>query len=158
LIEAIVANEARNEENARSYRADEEMYLIGGGPCFSTAYVFGVCIMMEMQWIHGHPIEAAEFFHGPFEIFEEKTPAIVLIGEDPTRPLAKRVERFCRQFSPRSLVYDSRDYALTCIVDEIRPIFSPLILQCSLTRLAARFATLHNHPLDTRRYMYKTEY
>jgi fructoselysine 6-phosphate deglycase len=158
LIETIAASETRNEEHARLYRDDRQFLVVGSGPCYSTAYVFGICIMMEMQWLQAQPIEGAEFFHGPFEIVDAAWPLLLLVGEDPTRPLAERVVRFARKVTPRTMVYDTRDFALAGIAPELRGVFSPLVLQCALTRLAARFAALHGHPLSTRRYMGKVEY
>ncbi len=58
---------------------------------FTTAYVLGVCVLMEMQWMHVSRFIAAEFFHGPFEIVDETVPLILLVGEDPSRPEAERV-------------------------------------------------------------------
>ena len=35
------------------------MYIVAGGPMFTTAYVLGVCVLMEMQWMHVQPLIAA---------------------------------------------------------------------------------------------------
>jgi fructoselysine 6-phosphate deglycase len=158
LVDTIEANEVRNSEFARLYCEDRQFLVVGSGPCFSTAYVFGICIMMEMQWIQAQPIEAAEFFHGPFEIVDARWPLILLVGEDPTRPLAERVVRFAERVTERTMIYDSREARMPGIPEEVRGILSPLILQCSMSRLAARFAVWRQHPLSTRRYMSKVEY
>lgn len=158
LVAAIQANEVRNAEFARSYHDSANIYVTGAGACFSTAYVFAVCVLMEMQWLHAQPIQGAEFFHGPFEIVTEKTPVIALVGEDPSRPLAQRVVRFCERFKTGLMVYDSADATMPGVPREARAVLSPFVLQCSLTRLAAGLADLRNHPLATRRYMGKVEY
>jgi fructoselysine 6-phosphate deglycase len=158
LVAAIQANEARNAEFARRYRDAANIYVTGAGTCFSTAYVFAVCVLMEMQWLHAQPIQGAEFFHGPFEIVTEGTPVIALVGEDPSRTLAERVVGFCERFKTGLMVYDSADAAMPGVPAEARGVLSPLVLQCSLTRLAAGFADLRGHPLATRRYMGKVAY
>jgi fructoselysine 6-phosphate deglycase len=158
LADAMEANEARATDDARIYKDDRFLYVVGAGPMFSTAYVFGVCILMEMQWMHTHPIVAAEFFHGPFEIVDQHTPLVLLVGEDPSRPEAERVVRFCKKYTERLMIYDSADFKMNGIHPEVRPIVAPFILEAALSRFAEHLAVWHNHPLSTRRYMWKTEY
>jgi fructoselysine 6-phosphate deglycase len=158
LADAIEANEARAKEDARIYKDDRIMYIVGAGPMFSSAYVIGVCVLMEMQWMHAHPLLAAEFFHGPFEVVDETTPLILLVGEDPSRPEAERVVRFCKKYTERLMIYDSADFEMKGIDEEVRPIVAPFVLDAALSRMAEHLAVWHNHPLSTRRYMWKTEY
>ncbi|MCL4236988.1 MAG: SIS domain-containing protein [Anaerolineae bacterium] len=158
LAETALLNDARATEEARLYKDDRIMYVVAGGPMSTTAYVLGVCVLMEMQWMHVQPVVAAEFFHGPFEIVDETTPLILLVGEDPSRPEAERVVRFCKKYTERLMIYDSRDFAMPGIAEEIRPIVAPMILEAALSRFPAHLAVWHNHPLSTRRYMWKTEY
>lgn len=158
LADAIEASDARATEEARLYKDDRVFYTVGAGPVFSTAYVFGVCILLEMQWLHCQPVVAAEFFHGPFEVVDESTPLILFLGEDPSRPEAERVVRFCKKYTERLMIYDSTQYEMKGIAPEVRPIVAPFILQAAVERLAERLAVWHNHPLTTRRYMWKTEY
>jgi len=158
LADAIEVSEDRAIEESRIYKDDRILYLVGSGPCHSTAYVFGVCVLMEMQWMHCHPIEAAEFFHGPFEIVDETMPLILLLGEDPSRPEAERVVRFCKKYTERLMIYDSADFEMPGISKEVRPLVAPFVLQAALDHLAQHLAVWHNHPLSTRRYMWKTEY
>ena len=158
MADAQADNDARAADEARLYKDDRILYHVASGPMFNTAYVFGVCILMEMQWMHSYPIEAAEFFHGPFEIVDKDTPLVLLLGEDPSRPLMERVERFCKKYTERLVIYDSRDFPMQGIAPEIRPIVAPYILQSALDRIAQRLAVWHAHPLSTRRYMWKTDY
>ena len=151
-------NDRRAAEDARIYKDDRIIYHIASGPMFSTAYVFGVCVLMEMQWMHSYPIEAAEFFHGPFEIVDKDIPLVLLLGEDPSRPLMERVDRFCKKYTERLVIYDSRDFAMPGIAKDIRAIVAPYVMQSALQRMAERLAVWHAQPLSTRRYMWKTEY
>ncbi len=155
---AAADNDRRAAEDARIYKDDRTLYLVASGPGFTTAYTFGVCILMEMLWLHAYPIEAAEFFHGPFEIVDRDTPLVLILGEDPSRPLMERVVRFCTRYTERLMIYDSRDFAMPGIDAEIRPIVAPYVLQAALKRMSARLSVWHAHPLTTRRYMWKTEY
>lgn len=158
VADSAVANDRRAAEEACLYKDDRILYHIASGPGFTTAYVFGVCILMEMLWLHSYPIEAAEFFHGPFEIVDRNTPLILILGEDPSRPLMERVVRFCKKYTERLMIYDSRDFGMPGIDPAIRPIVAPYVLQAALKRLAARLSVWHGQPLTTRRYMWKTEY
>jgi fructoselysine 6-phosphate deglycase len=158
FCDASEQNEARAAADAEAYRHDQSIYHVAAGPCFTTAYVFGVCILMEMLWLHSYPIEAAEFFHGPFEIVDKQVPLVLIAGEDPSRPLIERVFRFCDTYAGRVMRYDSRDYAMTGIAAEIRPLVAPYVLQAALKRFSAHLSVLRNQPLSTRRYMWKVPY
>jgi fructoselysine 6-phosphate deglycase len=158
MADTAEASDGRAKEDARLLKDDRILYHVAAGPVFSTAYVVGVCVLMEMQWMHSVALEAAEFFHGPFEIVDQNTPLILMKGEDPSRPLMDRVERFCNKYTERVFIYDTRDYEMNGIDPEIRPIVGPYVLQAALRRIAVRLAVWHNHPLSTRRYMWKTEY
>ena len=79
---------------------------------FTTAYIYAACFLMEMQWMHAFPLSAAEFFHGPFEVFDKETPLVLIMGEDPSRPEAERVLAFCRKYLAEPIIYDSRDFAM----------------------------------------------
>jgi len=158
LANVAATSDKRAAEDARLLKDDRLLYHIAGGPMFSTAYVWGVCVLMEMQWMHSVPLEAAEFFHGPFEIVDQNTPLVLLKGEDPSRPLMDRVERFCKKYTERLFIYDTADYEMLGIDKRIRPIVGPNVLQAALRRISERLAVWHNHPLTTRRYMWKTDY
>jgi fructoselysine 6-phosphate deglycase len=158
IAAAAIGNDARALKDAQEFFRDDKIYHVASGPGFTPAYVFGVCILMEMLWLHSYPIEAAEFFHGPFEIVDETTPLILIVGEDPSRPLMERVMRFCEKNARRVMIYDSRDYEMPGIAPAIRPIVAPYVLQASLKRLSEHLSDLRGQPLSTRRYMWKTEY
>jgi fructoselysine 6-phosphate deglycase len=158
MVDAAEANEKRATEDARIYKDDDFMMLLGSGPNYSSAYVFGLCVLMEMQWMHTFTGEAAEFFHGSFEVVENNTPVIIFKGEDASRHIAERAETFCKKFTERLIIYDSKDYAMKGIDPEVREILSPMILESAIDRFAQHLAVWHNHPLTTRRYMWKFEY
>lgn len=158
IADAAAANDARGAAEAEALKDDRVLYHVASGPGFTAAYVFGVCIVMEMLWLHSTPLEAAEFFHGPFEVVDEHTKLILLLGEDSSRPLMERVVRFCKKHTEHLMIYDSRDFAMPGIDPAIRPIVAPYVLQAALKRIAARLSVLLAKPLGERRYMWKTEY
>ena len=158
MADTAELGDRRAIEDARLLKDDRILYHIASGPTFSAAYVFGVCVLMEMQWMHSTALEAAEFFHGPFEIVDRTVPLVLFKNEDPSRPLMDRVERFCKKYTERLFIYDSRDYAMTGIDPEIRGIVGPFVLQAVVRRVAEHLAVWHGQPLSTRRYMWKTEY
>lgn len=155
---AKAGNEARAAKEAKELQDDKIIYQIASGPMFCTAYVFGVCTLMEMQWLHSTPLESAEFFHGPFEAVDENVPIFLLLGEDPSRPLMERALGFCKTYGKRLYIYDSKDFEMPGIDPEIRPIVAPYIVGIALDRFSEHLADLHDHPLETRRYMWKVEY
>lgn len=146
-------------EYAKDYKDDDFFMVMGAGPCFPiAAYVAGVCIMMEMQWLHTSVGESAEFFHGPFEVILPDVPVMVFLGEDESRPISERVIRFCNKFTERLMVFDSKDYEMKGIPDEAREVFAPFVAFGASERFYEHLAVWHNHPLSTRRYMWKFEY
>ena len=158
LFETALGNDKRAIEEARLYHKDDYFMVLGSGPCYATAYVTGVCVMMEMLWMHIFVGEAAEFFHGPFEVVLPDVPVMVFLGEDESRPIAERVIRFCKKFTERLIIYDSKDFEMRGIEAEIRPIFAPFVLDAAASRLTEHLSVWHNHPLTIRRYMWKFEY
>ena len=158
LVDTAEANDKRAIEEARLYKDDDFMMVLGSGPNFSTAYVFGTCALMEMQWMHTFTGEAAEFFHGPFEVVDQNCPVVIFLGEDPSRPIGERVVRFCRKFTERLIVYDSKEFEMEGIAPEARAVFAPFILDAAASRILEHLAVWHNHPLTMRRHMWKFEY
>lgn len=158
IADATEANDPRAAEHARLYKDEEIMYIVGGGPMYTTAYVIGTCIMMEMLWMQVQPLEGAEFFHGPFEIVNETTPLILLVGEGPSRPIDERVVRFCKKYTEKLMIWDAQDFEMKGIAEDIRPILAPLFIEAALSRMTVHLSVWHNNPLSTRHYMWKTEY
>ncbi|MHC1782737.1 MAG: SIS domain-containing protein [Anaerolineaceae bacterium] len=158
LADTAEASDQRGAEEARLYKDDDFMMIMGSGPNYSTAYAFGICVLMEMQWMHTHVGEAAEFFHGPFEVLDQNTPVFLFKGEDASRPLVERVERFCKKYTERLVIYDSKDYEMRGIDPDVRAIVAPMILSSATDRFSQHLSVWHNHPLSTRRYMWKFDY
>jgi len=144
--------------HAADLQNEKILYIVGAGPMYTTAYVFAACFLMEMQHLHAHPVNALDFFHGPFEIVDASTPLILLLGEGTYRSEAERVRRFCDRYTGGCITYDAKEFAMPGIHPEIRPMVAPFILDAALTNLVERLAILRGHPIDTRRYMGKVDY
>ncbi len=158
VVDTAMASDARGITDAGALQHETVLYEVAAGPVYTTAYVWGVCIVMEMLRLHSTALEAAEFFHGPFEVVDDTTPLVLLLGEDPSRPLMERTLQFCQQHARKLFVYDSRDYAMPGIAPEIRAIVAPYILQTALKRITARLSVLLGRPLTERRFMGKIKY
>lgn len=143
---------------AESYKNEKIIYTMGSGANYGIAYWFAICILMEMQWIHSHAIHAGEYFHGPFEILDKDVPIIQLVGLDETRPLEERSLQFSKQYGDRVVVLDAKELDLSGVDESIRGYIAPLVMQKILRVYAEELATARNHPLTTRRYMWKVAY
>jgi fructoselysine-6-P-deglycase FrlB-like protein len=171
--EAMAALDALPETFAASLRESEErldaiaaalhdepvVYVLGSGPLESAAQTLAVCYLQEMQWKHAVPVGSGEFLHGSFEVVTDDLPVLVLIGEDPTRPMGERVLRFLERYSAKVHVLDAAALRLDGASRAMRPFIGSLVLASALLgRLAEHFAAWTGHPLTERRYMWKVEY
>lgn len=143
---------------AKAYKDESIIYTMASGASYGVAYSFAICMLMEMQWIHSHAIHAGEFFHGPFEVLDKNVPFILLMGLDDTRPLEERALTFLKQYGEKLLVLDAKQHDLTGIDDDVKGYLAPLVLNFILRLYAVALAAERNHPLETRRYMFKVAY
>ncbi len=158
LAEAEEQSAAKNQEYANRFKNEDFYMTLGSGPCYTTAYGFGVCVMMESLWLKLFVGEAAEFFHGPFEIVDKDIPAIVYLGEDPSRPIGERVVRFLKNHTEKLMIYDSKDFDMSTIPNSVRAILAPYIIGAASNSFVDHLAVWRDHPLSTRRYMGKMDY
>lgn len=148
----------RSKQFGEAYKEAKIIYTMASGANYCAAYIFGICILMEMQWIHSHPVHAGEYFHGPFEILDKDVPFIILLGLDETRPLEERALHFSQKYGEKLIVIDAKEFDLTGIAEEVKGYIAPLVLNKVLGVYATAIAEARNHPLETRRYMGKVEY
>ncbi|KSU80342.1 fructoselysine 6-phosphate deglycase [Fictibacillus enclensis] len=146
------------EDFGQMYKNENIIYTMASGANYGVAYSFAICILMEMQWIHSHAIHAGEYFHGPFEIIDQETSFIILLGLDETRHLEERALEFSKRYGKKLIVLDAADFDFTGVREEVKGYIAPLVLNYVLRTYADRLAEERNHPLSTRRYMWKVEY
>jgi fructoselysine-6-phosphate deglycase len=139
-------------------RRNIERNLVGSGNLWGLTYLYAMCVLEEMQWIHAKSIHAAEFFHGTIEMVEQDTSIILLTGEDETRPLMDRVEHFVERYSKEITIFDTRDFELKGIDVSFRQFLSTPVLASVLERVSSHLEVQRNHPLTTRRYYRVAEY
>ncbi|MGZ4160943.1 MAG: SIS domain-containing protein [Neobacillus sp.] len=155
LIEVKEQFEPRAEAFANAYKGEPYHMVVGSGTTWGRAYSYAMCVLEEMQWIKTKSIHAAEFFHGTLEIVDEDTSVILLKGQDETRPLMERVERFAEKYTKKLTVLDSQAYELEGISEEFRKYLSPIITSTQLQRLSVHLEDKREHSLEIRRY-YRT--
>jgi fructoselysine-6-P-deglycase FrlB-like protein len=162
LPENLVAIKDAAEPFAQSFAEkykDEEFFMVlGAGIGWGEAYSYAICILEEMQWIKAQPIHSGEFFHGSFEIVREDSNLLIFKGEDPSRSLGDRAEKFARKYARNVTVVDPKDYALLGVDEEMRPFFSPLIVSAVMDRVSRNLEAIRNHSLKLRKYMGIVEY
>ena len=158
LLEAKRTFEPRAERLAEQLQGIEYQLITAAGNAWAEAWYFGMCILEEMQWIRTRPIHAADFFHGTLELVEKGVDVLILKGEDASRPVVERVERFAPRVTNRLVVIDTKDFALAGISDGTRSLVSPVVLATVLERLSAHLEIARRHPLVTRRYYRRLDY
>ena len=158
VIEIYKKSDAKAKEFADKYCDSPLTYLVGSGNLEDWAVCYGMCIMEEMQWMRTRPISAANFFHGTLEVIERDVPVILIKGEDKTRPLMERVERFVNTVSANVTVFDTKDYELKGIREEFRWILAPIVARSSFQRVSVHLEHNRRHPLGIRRYYRRLEY
>ncbi|MFM9281763.1 SIS domain-containing protein, partial [Paenibacillus sp. p-8] len=85
-------------------------------------------------------------------------PFILLMGLDETRPLEERALAFLEKHGKKNLVLDAKTFDLTGIDEEVRGYIAPLAINFVLRMYALALSKERNHPLETRRYMFKIPY
>ena len=162
-IDQVVAA-ARNKVGERvvtfaeTYKNEKMFYTLSSGASYGHAYGFSICSLMEMQWLHASAIHSGEFFHGPFEVIDKKTNAIVLVNEGRTRPLDQRVVVFLKKYAKNYVIIDAKELGIGVLPESVVEFFNPILFYSMLCDYREALAKIRNHPLETRRYMGKVEY
>ncbi|MET4638092.1 SIS domain-containing protein [Mycetocola sp. 2940] len=155
---AIEGFEGQAAQIAEDMKDVPVTYLIASGPLVGPGNTFTSCFLQEMQWMHAATINADEFFQGPFEVFDAETRSIVFLGEDETRPMAERAQRFLDQYSGQTHYVDSRDLDLPGVPADQRAFVAPVVFYTLMFRLAAHYAAVRGYALEGRRYMWQFAY
>lgn len=134
------------------------LMITGAGNTWPQAFYYGMCILEQMQWIKTRPIHSADFFHGALELVEEGVRVLLLKGEDRSRPLVERVERFVPRVNGTAIAIDAASLAPGTLSPALRELVSPVLLAAALERVSERLAILREHPLTTVRYYRQFEY
>ncbi|TXK85962.1 SIS domain-containing protein [Paenibacillus sp. N3.4] len=158
ILHAVKSFDKKAEEFAIKHKDTTYHMMVGSGNLWGNTYSYAMCILEEMQWIHARSIHAAEFFHGTLELVVEDTSVILCKGEDETRPLMERVERFAEKITKQLTVIDTKDFEMEGISEQFRKHFAVSINWSLLSRISVYLERERNHPLTLRRYYRQMEY
>ncbi|HXX38751.1 MAG TPA: SIS domain-containing protein [bacterium] len=158
LVSAMREREDANRATAERLKDEPIIYVLASGPSYGIAYSFAMCTLQEAQWMHAAAYNAAEFFHGAFEVIDENVAVIVLLDESEARPLAERACSFVQRYSKKVTTIDTRDLLLPGIETPQRALISPIALGTVMFRLTAHFAAVRGRSYADRRYMFKVPY
>lgn len=162
-IDRIVKNACKQVEKradvfAEEHKDDKVIYTMGSGASWGAAYLESICIFMEMQWINSACIHSGEFFHGPFEITDKEIPFMIQISEGSTRALDERALKFLKTYGKRVEVLDAKEFGLSTIDASVVDYFNHSLFNNVYPVYNKALAASRQHPLTTRRYMWKVEY
>lgn len=149
----------RAKNFAAECKDDPVVYVMGSGSSLGAAYIFSICNLMEMQWVHSPTIHTGEFFHGPFEVLDKNLPVFLLIAEGRTRPMDLRAQEFLRQYGERIYVLDAKELGINRISDRVSEYFNHILFAPILNNTYLReLAVAKKHNYLNRRYMWKVKY
>ena len=112
-----------------------------------------------MQWIHSPTVNFAELVHGPFETVDPSLPIVCLVSTGRTRPVDMRAMKFLNTYGRRLYVLDADEIGVASIDSSVAEYFAPLVFSGLLQNLYLhKIADTRNHPISTRRYMWKVAY
>ncbi|MFB0875916.1 MULTISPECIES: SIS domain-containing protein [unclassified Sphingobium] len=134
------------------------IYTMSSGANYGVAYLWSLCILQEMQWIHSQPIHSGEYFHGPFEITDFDVPFVILKGLGEHRAIDQRALNFANKYSEKVLELDAAEFPLDNIDESVREYVTGLVYLPVLRAYAVALADARGHPLTVRRYMWRMEY
>ncbi|WP_160669696.1 SIS domain-containing protein [Clostridium sp. C8-1-8] len=143
---------------AEKYKDDSVIYTMASGAGYGAAYMESICIFMEMQWLDSSSIHTGEYFHGPFEITDANRPFMIQISEGSTRELDERALKFLNTYAKRIEVLDAKELGLSTIDASVVDYFNHSLFNNVYPIYNHALATKREHPLATRRYMWKVEY
>ncbi len=125
-----------------------------------TGYSMASCHLMEMQWKNASMIHSGgEFFHGPFEITDEKPVMILIKSIGKTRYLDNRVEQFLNKFAHKVFIMDAKETKLNLIDSSVAEYFSSVIMLPIERYVVSKLSNIRGgHSMDKRRYMWQFDY
>ena len=157
--QAVKYSTPRAAKFAEECKNDETIYVLGGGPSMGSAYIFSICNLMEMQWVHSPTVNTGELLHGPFETVDKNLAMVFLLSEGRTRPVDLRALKFLEKYGERLFVIDAKELGINRISDHVSEYFNHIIYSSILNNVYLRelsYAKKHNYM--NRRYMWKVEY
>lgn len=150
--------ESRANAFAKEYKNDPLIYTMGSGASWGSAYMESICIFMEMQWLDSACIHTGEYFHGPFEVTDMNRPFLIQVAEGKTRALDERALSFLQKYGKRIEVVDAKELGLSKIHASVIDYFNHSLFNNVYPIYNHALSVERQHPLTTRRYMWRVEY
>lgn len=162
-LDGILAAACKKVRNAawlfaEKYHDVPMLYILGSGAAFSQAYAMSICSLMEMQWMDCCYIHSGEYFHGPFEVTNGKTPYILMKSCGKTRALDERAGKFLKQYAGCYEVIDAAELGLETLDERVAEYFNCPLFYKMACKYRDALDYVRRHPLDMRRYMGVVEY
>ena len=145
-------------KNARKHVKERALAFAEEYKDDTVIYMESICIFMEMQWLDSSSIHTGEFFHGPFEITDANRAFMIQISEGTTRELDERALKFLNKYGKRIEVLDAKELGLSTIDASVVDYFNHSLFNNVYPIYNHELAEKREHPLPTRRYMWKVEY
>lgn len=144
---------------AKEYKDEPFILFISSGMGYPEAFRFASCSLEEVFHIKTQTMNSAEFFHGCFEIVDERTPVVLVKNEDGARIVDERVERFLKNYAKKYMIVDMRNFTMEGIKEKYRQYFIPAFMNMIFGGLT--FSCLHEATglgFDTRKYYRVVQY
>lgn len=162
MSDCLVATHEEAEDRSAAFAAKHKEtsyhFCVGAGNLWGFTYNYSMCILEEMQWLHTTRVHGAEFFHGSLELIDRDTSILLIKGEDVSRPIMDRVQRFCEKYNESTTVIDTADYTLPGVPEEFRGIVAPIVIDAVTMRYTKHLEAVRDHSLSIRRYYKVVEY
>lgn len=144
---------------AQEHKDDDCIHFLASGASEKVAYSTSLFLMMEMQWINSGNFNSGEYFHGPFELTDDRHNFVLFMADGATRKMDARALTFLQRLDARYLVIDAKDFGLSgCVPASVATYFNPIVHTAVMRVFAEHLADARQHPLTKRRYMWKLEY
>lgn len=153
LLETAKQFDSVAKEYAEQHYQDSFQLWIGSGANIGEIARYSACVAEEIFRIKTQAMHSAEFFHGCFEIVDEHTPVVLIKGEDESRSIDERVEKFLEKYSGNALIIDTKDFPLEGISEDFRKFFTPAVISILLgDRLRSHMVDKTGLSYHTRKY------
>ena len=139
---------------------ERTIYVMGSGPAYGSAYIFSICNIEEMLQIASPTINSCEFFHGPFEVLDKRTPVFMLVSVGRCRAADERALAFLGRYGGENVyVLDGKELGLNDLPDSVSEYFNHILFSPVLNNVYMRaLSRATGKDYMTRRYMWKVTY
>lgn len=154
-IEKLVPESLKHVNNTNI----ENMQMwIGSGMIWGEVCCFANYLLEEIQHIKAQSINSGEFFHGPFEIVDNKQSVSVVINSRANRSEDMRVANFVKQFAKDPLIVDMRTFDLNNYDKDLIDFVEAYALNHYFDTLFNMYSIKTGRSAATRRYYRLLEY